>query len=68
VAWLTGGGRGPGGPGGHVEGWIAGGDGRNRASRVRRRSGSSSACAPACSRRYSSIKWHEELHLRSRML
>jgi hypothetical protein len=75
VARLTGGERGPmdgrvrsGGPGGHVEGRIASGDGRNRAGRVRGRSGSLTACAPACSRRYSSIKLHGELHWRSRML
>jgi hypothetical protein len=60
VRWRAG--RGPGGPGGHVEGRIAGDDGRNRAGRVRRRSGSSAACAAAYSRRYSSIELHGELH------
>jgi hypothetical protein len=37
-------------------------DGRNRSSHVRGRSGSSAACAPACSRWYSSIQGHGELH------
>jgi hypothetical protein len=40
----------PGGPGGHVEVWVVDGDGRNRSDHVRRQSGSSAACAPACSR------------------
>jgi hypothetical protein len=41
---------------------LVDGDGRNRFDRMRRRSGSSAACAPACPRRYSSIKWHRKLH------
>jgi hypothetical protein len=56
------GGLDPGGPGCHVEGWLVDGDGRNRSDHVRRRSGSSAACALACSRRYCSIKWHRKLH------
>jgi hypothetical protein len=58
VARLTGGEEGPvkgwvgpRGPGGHVKVRIIDGDGWNRADRVRRRSGSSAACAPAYSRR-----------------
>jgi hypothetical protein len=47
---------------------IVDGDGRNRADRVRRRSGSLAACAPACSRWYGSIKWHRELYGVLRML
>lgn len=39
----------PGGPGGHVEVRIVDGDGRNWSDRVHRRSGSSAACASACS-------------------
>jgi hypothetical protein len=41
---------------------LVDGDGRNRSDHVRRRSGSSAACAPALSRRYCSIKWHKKLH------
>jgi hypothetical protein len=41
----------PGGPGGHVEVRLVDGDGRNRSSHVRRRSGSSAAYALACLRR-----------------
>jgi hypothetical protein len=41
---------------------LVDGDGRNQSDCVRRRSGSSVACAPACSWRYCSIKWHRELH------
>jgi hypothetical protein len=52
----------PGGPGGHVEVWLVDGDGRNRSDHVRRRSGSSAACAPACSWRYCSIQWQRKLH------
>jgi hypothetical protein len=58
VAWLTGDGRSPakgrvrsGVSSGQVEVRIAGGGDRRRASRVRRRSGSSVVRAPACSRR-----------------
>jgi hypothetical protein len=47
---------------------VVDGDGRNRADRVRRRSGSSAACALACSRREGSIKRHMELHEMLRML
>jgi hypothetical protein len=39
----------PGGPGGHVEVRLVDGDDWNRSDRVRRRLGSSAACAPACS-------------------
>jgi hypothetical protein len=60
VRWRAG--LDPGGPGSHVEGRIIDGDGRNRSDRVCRRSGLSAACAPACSRRYGSIKWSRELH------
>jgi hypothetical protein len=52
----------PGGPGGHVEVRLVDGDGRNRSGHVRRRSGSSVAYAPACSRRYCSIQRHRKLH------
>jgi hypothetical protein len=38
------------------------GDGQNRSGHVRRRSSSSAAYAPACSRRYCSIQWHRKLH------
>jgi hypothetical protein len=41
---------------------LVDGDGRNRSDRVRRRSGSPAACAPACSRRYCSIQQYMELH------
>jgi hypothetical protein len=44
------GGLDPGGPCGHVEVLVIDGYGWNRTDRVRRRSGSSAACAPACSR------------------
>ena len=44
------------------------GDGRNRSGHVRRRSGSSAAYAPACSRQYCSIQWHRKLHGVLRML
>jgi hypothetical protein len=40
-----------GGPGGHVEVRLVDGDGRKRSGHVCRRSGSSAAYAPACSRR-----------------
>jgi hypothetical protein len=55
-------------PGGHVEVRLVDGDGRNRSGHVRRQAGSSAACTPACSRRYSSIQWHKELHGVRRML
>jgi hypothetical protein len=41
---------------------LVDGDGRNRSGHVRRRSCSSVAYAPACSRRYCSIQWHRKLH------
>jgi hypothetical protein len=47
---------------GHDEVWLIDGDGRNRSVHVRRRAGSSAACAPACSRRYGSIQGHTKLH------
>jgi hypothetical protein len=47
---------------------IVDGDSRNRADLVRRRSGSSAACAPACSRWYGSINWHKEFYRVLRML
>jgi hypothetical protein len=58
----------PGGPGGHVEVGLVDGDGRNRSGHVLRRSGSSAAYAPACSRQYRSIQWHRKLHGALRML
>jgi hypothetical protein len=57
-----------GGPGGHVEVRVVDGDGQNRSVHVRRRSGSSAAYAPACSRQYCSIQWHRKLHGVLRML
>jgi hypothetical protein len=51
----------PGGLGGHIEVRLVKGDGRNL-DHERRRSGSSATCAPACSWRYCSIKWHRKLH------
>jgi hypothetical protein len=47
---------------------LVDGDGRNRSGHVRRRSGSSTAYAPACSQRYCSIQWHKKLHEVLRML
>jgi hypothetical protein len=58
----------PGGPRSHVEVRFVDGDGRNRSGHVRRRSGSSAAYAPACSRGYCSIQWHRKLHGVLRML
>jgi hypothetical protein len=51
-----------GSPCGHVEVRLVDGDGQNRSGHVRRRAGSLVACAPACSRQYSSIQGHKELH------
>jgi hypothetical protein len=51
-----------GGPCGHNEVRLDGGDGRNRPVHVRRQASSSAACAPAYPRRYRSIQGHGELH------
>jgi hypothetical protein len=58
----------PGGPDCHVEVQLVDGDSRNRSGHARRRSGSSTAYAPACSRWYFSIQWHMKLHGVLRML